>query len=319
MRRVAPFVGDAGRSAKVGQMPKGLIFNIQRFSIHDGPGIRTTVFMKGCPLRCPWCSNPESQDNFPNLMVRDLKCLGCGACVEACPQRAITFSEEAGRRIDWSKCNQCLACAGACIYGSLNICGRYAGVPEVVDEIMADADFYRNSGGGMTVSGGEALMQADFVKAMLQACRERGLHTALDTTGFSPWETLRGVLEFTDLVLFDIKHLDPLTHREATGVGNKRILKNLLTLAKGKRLWLRMPVIPGYNDTEEHVLEVAALGKSAGAEKISLLPYHEGGKAKSGQLGRVYLYSEAKPPRDEHMQRLKKLMVSHGVHVSIGS
>jgi pyruvate formate lyase activating enzyme len=135
----------------------GLIFNIQRFSIHDGPGIRTTVFMKGCPLRCLWCSNPESQDFFPNLIARDINCKGCGACVEACPEKAISMTREEGRKIDWSKCNQCLECSKACIYNSLTACGRHLQVRDVVDEILKDADFYKNSGGGMTVSGGEFL------------------------------------------------------------------------------------------------------------------------------------------------------------------
>lgn len=300
-------------------MQKGLVFNIQRFSIHDGPGIRTTVFMKGCPLSCPWCSNPESQDPFPNLLVRDLKCTGCGACVESCPRGAITVSGDAGRRIDWSKCNQCLACVAACIYGSLNICGRYMEVREVMDEIMADADFYRNSGGGMTVSGGEALIQAEFVAALMQACKEHGIHTTLDTTGFSPWEKLIEVLEYTDLVLFDIKHLDPLKHREATGVGNQLILKNLLAISKEKRLWLRMPVIPGYNDSCDNVLAVANLGRSLRAEKLSLLPYHEGGKSKCSQIGKIFAFPEGRVPSDELMSRLQDLAKRDGFTVSIGS
>ena len=299
-------------------MVKGLIYNIQRFSIHDGPGIRTTVFTKGCPLRCPWCSNPESQDAFPNLMARDLKCTGCGSCAAVCPRGAVTVTE-AGRRIDWSKCDQCLACVDTCIYGSLSICGRYVEIPEVLDEVMADADFYRNSGGGMTVSGGEALMQAEFTAALMEACRERGVHTALDTTGFSPWEKMKMVLEFTDLVLFDIKHLDPLKHSEATGVGNQLILENLLSVGKENRLWLRMPVIPGYNDTEENILAVAALGKSLGAEKLSLLAYHEGGRSKSGQIGKTYAFPEGKVPADDRMQKLKELVAGNGMVVSIGS
>jgi len=300
-------------------MTKGLIFNIQRFSIHDGPGIRTTVFMKGCPLRCLWCSNPESQDPFPNLMVRDLQCTGCGACVKVCPRGAVSISEESGRRIDWSRCNHCLACVEACIYGSLNICGRQMTVGEVMKEVLADADFYRNSGGGVTVSGGEALLQADFVAALLRACREQGIHTALDTTGFAPREKAEEVIACTDLVLFDIKHLDPLKHREATGVGNHRILNNLFTLAKGKRLWLRMPVIPGYNDTDENIRAVADLAKSVRAERLSLLPYHEGGKSKSAQIGKTYAFPGGTPPSDDLLSRLQKLAQRDGFTVSIGS
>jgi len=298
---------------------RGLIFNIQRFSIHDGPGIRTTVFMKGCPLKCLWCSNPESQDFFPNLIVRNINCKACGSCVKACLEGAITLNDEEGRKIDWRKCNHCLLCVDSCLYHSLNVCGRYMDVQEVVDEVMKDDDFYRNSGGGMTVSGGEALWQSDFVAGLLEACKRRGLHTALDTSGFSSWEKMSRVLKFADLVLFDIKHLDPQKHKETTSVGNDLILENLNKTAKMKSIWLRMPVIAGFNDSDEYIRQVAALGKRIHAEKISLLPYHEGGKSKSGQLGRIYNYSEAKAPDDEHLQRLKNLIAVEGINVSIGS
>jgi pyruvate formate lyase activating enzyme len=192
-------------------------------------------------------------------------------------------------------------------------------INEVLKEIMADADFYRNSDGGVTVSGGEALVQADFVAALMRACREQGIHTTLDTTGFSPWEKLSGVLEYTDLVLFDIKHLDPLKHREATGVGNQLILKNLLALAGEKRLWLRMPVIPGYNDSCENILAVADLCKSIRAERLSLLPYHEGGKSKSSQIGKTFAFPEGRVPSDEHMSKLRELAGRDGLTVTIGS
>jgi len=298
---------------------KGLIFNIQRFSIHDGPGIRTTVFMKGCPLRCLWCSNPESQDFFPNLIARDLNCKGCGACAEVCPQKAISMDGEHGRKIDWSKCNQCLECVEACIYHSLTACGQHLRIPDVMDEILKDADFYRNSGGGMTVSGGEALSQSSFTAGLLEACKREGLHTALDTTGYAAWDTMKWVLSSVDLVLFDIKHLDPLEHRKATGVDNGVILANLLKLSGEKEIWLRMPLIAGFNDSESHLLRVAALAKKVGARKLSLLPYHEGGIAKCRQLGRPYPLPDAKAPDNARLATIKTLLQEENILASIGS
>ena len=298
---------------------KGLIFNIQRFSIHDGPGIRTTVFMKGCPLGCLWCSNPESRDYFPNLIVRDISCKGCGACVEACLEGAIRISEEGGRKIDWDRCTQCLMCADACIYGSLNICGKYLEVKEVLDEVMKDEAFYKNSGGGITVSGGEALSQPRFVVSLLKEGKRRGLHATIDTSGYAPWHEMKKILRFADLVLFDIKHLDPVEHRKATGVDNGLILENLKRASRERVIWLRMPLIAGYNDSREHIDDIATLAKDVGAEKISLLPYHEGGKSKSEQIGRSYKIPEARRPDDEHVESLKGLVEKRGIKVSVGS
>lgn len=297
---------------------RGLVFNIQRFSIHDGPGIRTTVFMKGCPLRCVWCSNPESQDFNPNLLVRDIKCTGCGACVIACPEGAIVFTTE-GRKIQWSKCNNCLRCVPSCLYNSLNRCGAFMTVEEVLDEVVKDEDFYRNSSGGVTVSGGEALWQSEFVAELLKACKIKGLHTALDTTGFSEWARFSKVLDFTDLVLFDIKHLDPGKHKALTGVDNRRILENLEKIAGKKKIWLRMPVLNGINDSDEYIDQIVALAKRVSAEKVSLLPYHEGGKSKCVQIGKIYTFVLGKVPSDEHMQRLKGLISAQGINISIGS
>lgn len=297
---------------------KGLIFNIQRFSIHDGPGIRTTVFMKGCPLRCAWCSNPESQDFHPTLLVRDINCTGCGACLKECPEGAITLTEETGRTIDWSRCTHCLHCVPACLYNSLNVCGAYMTVTEVLDEVAKDEDFYRNSSGGVTLSGGEALLQSDFVSNLLRACKARGLHTALETTGFSSWNRFSTVLEHTDLVLFDIKHLDPDKHRAFTGADNRRILENLHNIAGNKRIWLRMPVLSGINDSDEYIREIAALAKTTGAEKVSLLPYHEGGKSKSAQVGKAYAFTQGEAPTEEHLQKMKDLLKKQGITATIG-
>jgi pyruvate formate lyase activating enzyme len=298
---------------------EGLIFNIQRFSIHDGPGIRTTVFLKGCPLRCPWCSNPESQIPVPNLMVRNLNCRGCGACTEVCPEGAIELTEREGRRIDWEKCSQCLRCVNACLYQALNTCGRYMDVDEILDEVMRDKDFYNNSDGGVTVSGGEPLLQADFVTNLLAGSKEVGLHTALDTTGYAPWDRIEKVLPFVDLILWDIKHLDPMKHQRTTGVDNALIMENLLKVSKKRPLWLRVPIIAQFNDSESHIRDIIRLAQRLDVEKISLLPYHEGGKSKCAQMGLAYPFDGGMAPIDEHTNHLKQLIEEEGLKAAIGN
>lgn len=302
-----------------GDGKKGLIFNLQRFSIHDGPGIRTTVFMKGCPLKCLWCANPESQDFIPNLMVRDINCRGCGACVDACVEGAISMSKEGRRGITRDRCTQCLLCVDACIYGSLNVCGRYVGVEEVLEEVLKDSAFYKNSGGGMTVSGGEALSQTGFVTRLLKEAKREGLHTTIDTSGYVPWKEMKEVLRFADLVLFDIKHLDSEEHEKTTGVDNRQILDNLRRVSREKEVWLRVPLIAGFNDSDAHIDNIAVLGRDMGVEKISLLPYHEGGKSKGEQLGRSYGFPQATAPDDDHIAYLKGFIEKRGIRASVGS
>ncbi|MFC1985054.1 glycyl-radical enzyme activating protein [Chloroflexota bacterium] len=296
---------------------KGLIFNIQRYSIKDGPGIRTTVFMKGCSLRCLWCSNPESQNNYPEILTHDIKCVKCGRCAQVCPTGAITVDEDA-RKINRAKCNLCLKCAEACLHGAITVSGEYKTVDEVVKEVESDRVFYEHSGGGMTVSGGEPLCQWEFVYQLLKTCKGNGLHTALDTSGYGPWEDLKKLLGYTDLVLYDIKHMDSEQHKKGTGMDNSLILDNARGIsAEGVKMWLRVPLIPGYNDSKENIEETTSFGVELGVEKISLLPYHEWGKAKYEGLGRHYPFEPSLELSDEYVQSLKELVESSGVKVEI--
>ncbi|MDY6879201.1 MAG: glycyl-radical enzyme activating protein [Desulfatiglans sp.] len=297
---------------------KGLIFNIQRFSIHDGPGIRTTMFMKGCPLHCRWCSNPESMSSTPEIMTFDAKCIGCKKCVLTCPQGAISF-EDGGRRIQWDKCDQCLECAEVCPSGSIERVGRYIDVDEAVVEIEKDKLFYANSKGGVTFSGGEPLNQWKFVRDVSRKCQEKGIHTTLDTTGYAPWDNMVQVLEHTDLVLFDIKQLDSAIHKAQTGVGNELILENVEKTVQMVTTWLRIPVIPGFNDSVDTIKEISEFGSKMEVKKISLLPYHQWGAQKYARLGRDYPLEGLEGFADEYVEELGEVVKSCGLETSIGS
>ena len=297
----------------------GIVFNIQRFSTHDGPGIRTTVFLKGCPLTCLWCSNPESQYNRPQLMVRDVKCSGCGKCVSACPEHAISFSEEQTRKINWRRCNNCFDCVEACLYGALTSIGEQMTSEAVADVVEKDMVFYNNSGGGVTLSGGEALVQHDFLKELLILLKQKKIHRALDTTGYAPASVIDKIIPLVDMVLFDIKHLEPARHREATGVGNENILKNLRHVAGQLRTWIRIPLISGYNDTEAHISKVAKLAAELKIEEVSFLPYHEGGTVKHRQIGRKQPEFSAKAPTEVHLKNLLEIMSGYNIPATIGA
>jgi len=300
---------------------RGVVFNIQRFSIHDGPGIRTTVFLKGCPLRCGWCSNPESASPTPEIITRDMKCIRCGKCVAACSQQAITVVDNT-RTIQWEKCNYCMKCAQVCPSGAIEHAGEYMTVARVMDVVGRDAGFYGRSNGGMTLSGGEPLVQWQFALKLLQAAKRRGLHTALDTTGYADWETLDEMLNFTDLVLYDVKHPNSARHQEATGVTNERILDNLRkTVAKpGLKVWVRHAVIPQFSDSEDELQELCklVLTLKPPVEKISLLPYHKFGELKYAATGKVYPWKGIPVMTEEQVGRLKKLVESHGIKVDVG-
>ncbi|RLC66237.1 MAG: glycyl-radical enzyme activating protein [Chloroflexi bacterium] len=302
---------------KQGQI-KGLIFNIQRFSVHDGPGIRTTIFVQGCPLRCMWCDNPESWKAKPVIMARDAKCISCGKCSEVCPVRAITLDEEKGRRIDFTLCSQCGECVLVCPTLALVSSGKYMTINEVVSVVERDSLFYQNSGGGVTISGGEPAMQAGFVERLMKIMKEMGLNVALDTCGQASWNELERLVSHADLVLYDLKHMDTEQHRRGTGKGNEQILNNVAKAGQITKVWLRVPVLSGYNDSKENIKRTAELGKQIGAEKISLLPFHRWGESKYGQLGMPYTW-HGEEPAPQHIKKLEGIIRDTGLQVSVGS
>jgi pyruvate formate lyase activating enzyme len=241
-----------------------------------------------------------------------------GKCVLACPVGAITLDPTAGRKIDREKCNLCFDCIPACPSSALEKVGKYLSVNEIMAEIEKDELFYHRSGGGVTISGGEPLLQWKFVRNLLKACKARHFHTALDTSGYARWPAFKSVLELTNLVLYDIKHMDPQLHKQATGVDNALIIRNLHRIPPEKKVWLRVPLIAGYNDSLENVRKIIELALKVKAEKISALLYHEWATGKYASLGKEYLRWGAKPPSDEHVEQLKSLSESLGVKFTVG-
>lgn len=300
---------------------RGVIFDIQGYSIHDGPGIRTTVFLKGCPLRCAWCQNPESHRFLPEVLFAAEKCEGCGRCVPACPERAVRL-EEGRSATDRRLCRGAGACAQACPNEARAIIGRWTNVDEVFEAVAADAMFYRDSGGGVTLSGGEPLAQAEFSAGILRRCREAGFHTALDTCGDAPWEVLEQVVRHVDLVLYDLKHMDAAEHQRLTGVPNDRILDNARRIHRELSIPMlaRMALVPGFNDSPENLDRTARFVAEAlsPAVPVHLLPYHRLGEAKWERLGRAGEAAAAASPSDAHMAGCVKRFEAHGLTAIVG-
>lgn len=288
-----------------------LIFNIQRFSVNDGPGIRTNVFFKGCPLNCLWCHNPESKSLTPDLGFIQSKCIGCGHCLTQCPGGC--HSNVNGEHvIDRTKCLACRACQTFCA-GALEIMGQEMSVEEVIDEVMKDEIFYRTSGGGMTVSGGEPMIQFPFLPALLRAAREKGLTSCMETCGFAAWERFEEVLPLVDLFLYDVKETDPARHKEYTGADNALILENLKRLdAAGAKTVLRCPIIPGLNDREDHFAAIGRLADSLkNVQGIDVEPYHPLGKTKCENLGRDYPLADLSFPDKEQVKAWIDAIAAH--------
>jgi len=300
------------------------IFNVQPFAVHDGPGIRTTVFVKGCPLRCLWCANPESNLAAPQLMTYASKCTGCGSCITVCPQNAITLAERRGKIAavtDRSLCTDCGVCTAACKTEAREIAGKAMSVGEVMQQVLRDRPFYETSGGGMTVSGGECLMHPEFTEALLFAAKQEDLHTAVESCSFASREVIDRVFRYVDLGLLDIKHMNSETHKELTGVPNEVILDNIRHIHNELRVavTVRIPVIPGYNDSDENIAATAAFtaGELGTDVPLHLLPYHRLGESKSESLGQTPALMLEVPPA-EHMEHLKAIVESYGLTSQIG-
>jgi pyruvate formate lyase activating enzyme len=320
-------------------MESGLVFNIQRYSIHDGPGIRTTVFLKGCPLDCWWCHNPEGRAPQAEVVVVEGRCMRCGECRAACPQgKGVRnlFSENAQiapkshfpeKRFLTPflaepplRCARCGACVEACPTGARQMVGRRMTVAEVMAEVLKDRVFYEESGGGVTFSGGEPLLQPRFLAALLRDCRAAGIHSAVDTCGFAPQADLLAVAPLADLFLYDLKGMDEARHVQYTGTSNVSVLENLQALGQvHPAIWIRVPIIPGVNDNADQLDALARCAAATpGVRQVNVLPYHEAGAYKSSRVGKPCRMEKTVPPSPEYMETVAARFRGFGLNVKVG-
>ncbi len=294
------------------------VFNIEKFATHDGPGIRTTVFLKGCSLHCPWCANPESWSSKPTLLYDQRKCVSCKACVASCTQKAITFDQN--WQWDSTQCLRCRACTQSCLTRALRFAGETMAVDDVVKEIMKDKEYFDNSNGGITVSGGEPFLQADALTELLKECKMQGLHTAVETTGNVPMSEIEKALPYIDLFLYDVKHLDVNKLLEVTGGRSEYIFNNLEMLAQRDpaKVIIRVPVIPGFNANHEVLCQIIDYAKKLNVPEVNLLPYHSLGKNKWEQMNRDYIYKDLKMMEKSELREYVQYGECQGVKVKLG-
>lgn len=297
---------------------EGVIVNLQDYSVHDGYGIRTLVFLKGCPLRCPWCQNPEAMRFDYDIKYQSLRCIECFKCEEACSRGAIVKDRE--RRLDRSKCNHCMLCIEKCPSRAISQVGTLMSVEEVLRPILTYKPFYDGSEkGGVTLSGGEPTAQPEFSLALLKRCREHGIHTAMETCGFCSYNVLKSLLDYLDLLLYDVKHMDDEVHQRFTGGSNKRILDNLArVVTEGVECVVRIPLIGGFNDDEGNVRETARFVSSLGITKLDLLPFNDLPSGKYKTLGMDWEYKYGKRQSQEVLSDYQMLVASYGLEVTIG-
>lgn len=292
--------------------------NIQKFSVHDGPGIRTTVFFKGCPLKCWWCHNPESQNQSHEIIYFQERCTRCGVCVKRCEENVIEIEDNV-LITDKNKCKLCGKCCDFCPSNAREYVGKEFTVRELMKEIIKDEAFYDESDGGVTFSGGEPLIYADFLKEVLQSCNTRGIHTTLDTCGYAKWESFEKILDKVDLFLYDLKLMNDEKHKKYTGVGNKLILENLNRLSEsGCNIFIRMPIIAGVNDDDEHINESVCYLSNLNIIQVNLLPYHKMGMDKYKRLKMEYKLSGMEKPSDEKMNEIAEKFRKVGIKVKVG-
>lgn len=297
---------------------KGIIFDIQRYSIHDGPGIRSLVFFKGCPLSCKWCCNPESQSAVIQLMHSKTKCKLCGRCVTACTKGALSIVNNR-INIDRTICDKCGDCISACYHDSLKFAGKWYTLEGLMDELLKDEMYFIVSGGGVTIGGGEPLFQQTFLKELIKQCHNRCLCTAIETCGYIDSINFKTIIDEIDMLLMDLKHMNDKKHIEWTGVSNKLILKNWEIVSKNmKNVVCRVPIIPGFNDNESEIKEIVDFISSIGIKKMHLLPYHRLGENKYELIGANYFMKNVIPPSNKKMDTLLSIAKLAGLNAQIG-